>query len=1086
MGQEKIEYRVMGDYSIAKSFKGILRIAHVMERVVGENDVFSNKTYYGAPTSLMNISGSSSGTSQTYGHSSASEAFEGKVERYLSDKEYKNLKLPVTDSVGNYLNWNLGTEDSTIGSDIQNNGSSLMIDYFYQNGFDEKIAQPVVFPVLESKELIIGLESKVHPTSTGGKKYFSKERLLEIVNDEKNAMLVITNLFDHSSNNLEEIIEKDDEGKIVQPKFPKYKYKKAKYSGLYTDTDGNDVKVDDNIEAKYRTVIRNTKAKIEEYDAFVYSQENYNVENFEHEYATQDNEIEYNSFSNVKKHSQIDAEVDVVNLKEYVKDIIKKFMKSNVVEVPTGTVIHQYISPEKWYAHGDRGTGSVLNNIDCFVGHRPSMQLRNYDVSSKEIMANMEEEINRWNSTTNQGASVKSNRLILGDGEYKEKDPEDEEEMNDSAFDTSKLSEIIPLYKRDYLLCDGSTYHIYLIENDDKTLDIKRKYATFDRFFNLFYNIGYNYTIPLSENNNGSYMSPFSATKTRYACAYDGGRYRFLNLNNEIINQYNAISTFGTSEGTPKEIFWNNEQIKNLKDCETLYSADMTTMLAYKILIDEDKKGTFDSSGKFNRNLAENWLKSQKIPKEYIFNTFVGDTNETFLTYEMTPEAAESLGFDANNPTNKDYVMEIYYRHNKDVSSLENCSLVRIGREVNSFNSVIKYFVPTEEGGKYVICCAWQIPEIQYILDVLISGSGERNKILPRIFDYKYRVPNLTESTSPKFVGSTGFNWRDQKENELSTEETWTSTISVGTSPHRHAIFKSLLGGFSLNSERDNFKGYTLSSTTNIPSGSINYHDREDFPQGGKNGSAGKFVTDKTGSYIWNELGPHEGLVYGNSALEDKNTVQDISRSYILQRSNFPKEDTTGYPLYYTYDVGEGVTGVTDAEANAKDELLRLSRTKSKLFTQLTSFGDILQKIKKIGNKIQRIEGPPGTRFPKTGDYRNIHLKETETGNDTYEYNFVQRENVNLNVFPSETETDLNVYFNWYDSEITKWYSFEISEDPRFNNAEPNRCITGRAIPYTISGYTYNKNQLAAEGNSFNNSYYFAPENIKMLPLIKL
>ena len=134
---------------------------------------------------------------------------------------------------------------------------------------------------------------------------------------------------------------------------------------------------------------------------------------------------------------------------------------------------------------------------------------------------------------------------------------------------------------------------------------------------------------------------------------------------------------------------------------------------------------------------------------------------------------------------------------------------------------------------------------------------------------------------------------------------------------------------------------------------------------------------------------------------------------------------------------------------------------------------------------MQRIQGPPGSRFPKTGEYRNIHLKETYSGN-SYQYDFSPRENIKLNVFPSPTETDLNVYFDWYDAEITKWYSFDISEDPRFNNAEPNRCITGRAISYTISGYTYNKNQLAAEGNSFNNSYYFAPENIKMLPLIKL
>ena len=39
-GPDKLDYRVMGDYSISKSYKGILRIAHIME-TVGTEIIFS-------------------------------------------------------------------------------------------------------------------------------------------------------------------------------------------------------------------------------------------------------------------------------------------------------------------------------------------------------------------------------------------------------------------------------------------------------------------------------------------------------------------------------------------------------------------------------------------------------------------------------------------------------------------------------------------------------------------------------------------------------------------------------------------------------------------------------------------------------------------------------------------------------------------------------------------------------------------------------------------------------------------------------------------------------------------------------------
>ena len=426
-GPAKLEYRVMGDYSISKSYKGILRIAHIMETVGTEKDYFLNPTYYGAPTSLMDISGNGE-ESKVYGFPNASVGFEGKVKRYISDKEYKNMKLPMTDSMGNYLNWNIGIEDTTIGSDEQNNGYSIFRDRVLQDDYNEEIIQPKVFPILESKELVIGLEPKLKGEE---KTYLTNAGKLFLMKDDKSPALVISNLYDNSPSN------------------------KTKVSGI---SDGYTFKKDAKL--NHRTVYKSTKDTIEEYDAYVYSQENYNSQNFfcnnEENLIISDKDIDYNkTFENIKKDTNIDAEVDIYNLKDYVKEIISKYMKSNTVEVPTGTVIWQYISPQKWYGTGDSGSGNgeyTTLTKDCNVGHRPNMGQRS-TTEGNTI----------WNDSLIQGVSQKTNKLSVRNNRYKEKTEDD------SAFDSARLKEISPLYKRDYVLCDGSTYYITLMENNSVT-----------------------------------------------------------------------------------------------------------------------------------------------------------------------------------------------------------------------------------------------------------------------------------------------------------------------------------------------------------------------------------------------------------------------------------------------------------------------------------------------------------------------------------------------------------------------------------------------------------------------------------------
>jgi hypothetical protein len=96
--------RDVTDKKISEAYKGILRITPISDISIAE-DIPSNEGVYSqaeSDTSANIINGILEPT----------EALIGK------SKRYPNKKLPVTDSMGNYLNWNIGTDELTIGSDI--------------------------------------------------------------------------------------------------------------------------------------------------------------------------------------------------------------------------------------------------------------------------------------------------------------------------------------------------------------------------------------------------------------------------------------------------------------------------------------------------------------------------------------------------------------------------------------------------------------------------------------------------------------------------------------------------------------------------------------------------------------------------------------------------------------------------------------------------------------------------------------------------------------------------------------------------------------------------------------------------------
>jgi hypothetical protein len=247
--------------------------------------------------------------------------------------------------------------------------------------------------------------------------------------------------------------------------------------------------------SKLRTIYTNNKEYPEDYDVFMFRQNDYDVINDAVGATNPDNFLYGNDYNKnvcdvIKTEKPVrDSIVDTVNLKDYVKQMILKYMKGNVVEVPSGAVIWQYCSLEKWRAHNESSKGDATDLCNGgFPGHRPPLQI-------KETQKN-----NIFGASTIQGVCRKINRLKkipMGDvvnEENKINDPtkEDTSSMKED-IDVGSLREIIPLYKRDYVLCDGSKYRLPYSAPLQK-----REMITFyehqERFFELFFNIGYRYT----------------------------------------------------------------------------------------------------------------------------------------------------------------------------------------------------------------------------------------------------------------------------------------------------------------------------------------------------------------------------------------------------------------------------------------------------------------------------------------------------------------------------------------------------------------------------------------------------------------
>lgn len=637
---EKIDSRIVSSMPIAKSFKGILRIGHVLDILSEKPDIFLETTYYGNPIELLDISGSQSDFSPC-GTNHPAPALNGEVERYSTDNAYTNVKLPVCDSVGNYINMNVGYDSISFGCNFQNN--SLDLDTIELEGKDEK--QNKFYPIINNDTLNVGYDALGDMTTSPSVNIDDYDKI--------RASLIIENLGDQER-------EKSD----------------GTPTNLKTKED-----------KKYRTVYQNSNTQYD-YGVFLYHQENYNRNNI--------------------KNSSIDSVVEPSDLKKYVSDRVKKLLKTEIVEVPTGTITWQYCSLEKWKGNEK--------------GNRPAM--------------GNDSQTEQFSQTKIYGAVKK--------------------DINYLRNKNTQYDENIPLYKRDYVLCDGSQYVIPLRQYTNGTYSSTE---LFERFFDLFFCIGYNFTDTSDVKIHNDYTIKDIVIDVS---------------NGEEIYGKRAMLNASTSMSSDSEVFRNSEDFKSVS-----HGIDICTILAYRRLVNSGG-GFTDSSGKYSRKLAEDYLRKQKM---------FGDDVSTLYSF---PTPIPSSGLTKQNMLfeEDDVAMIKGYKYGEDdPESTKNDIFfgMELGREVSCFEDWIRIYPPADgDKNKIYMCRVWQLPSIQKLLDIygeiLNSSSFDYYK-------YTFNVPNFdVKSESGKdtiggFMGSS-INF----DSRLTRASSGSSYNSIDL-PHRHFLY---------------------------------------------------------------------------------------------------------------------------------------------------------------------------------------------------------------------------------------------------------------------------------------------------------
>lgn len=874
----KLDHRIMGEYSIAKSFKGILRIAHIKDvSSDGTNtDEFLNPTFYGNPTDLMDISGKET-SKHSAGYANAIKALQGGLSRYncyTLDKLRLN-RVPVTDSMGNYLNWNVGFDGVTIGSNERINGYSPAKTNI------EGCTYQKLFPVLKTNNLTVGLTKMLFGTEKGS----VNDASVILEGATQTPMIMVQNFYDKSDVNKSWVGDEQTDIKIGEEiedtkdteisRFFKYNEPQNQLGGFN----------------EYRTIYTNTKENVQDYDVFMYKQDNYDIiDNIHH------------------------SKVDVVNLKNYVRKMIDKFMKGNVVEVPTGAVIWQYCSLDKWRAEKESANGDSIDMGQTgYPGHRPPMQQRQYSL----------QHVNPFYNTTIQGACRKQTYLS-GSSQINNNTSDSSESSNMTLSDNnSLLDEIIPLYKRDYVLCDGSVFRIpYYPIGYSSNLSGLMEHR--NRFFELFFNLGYKYT-----------SKDKLLQRPKMKRSSNGRYYLVQESNNNIITdanlhnvEYNkdAITTtdggtiftklssgqkFNIWKGSSKPAFIpvTDSVYNNCDDLDVLFQEDLATMLCcdeiYKFVRSSERNPEFNYLTPSQDDIIA-YLKTAKIPESYIFNSYIGDTN------------AQVSSYGAKSSSNNNVSISVINIHYHGCTSNDKPTLL-LGREVSSFGSLMKFYDTEQQ--TYVNVRPYELPLVTYFIQLITSTKGIDLGLQPFLytfFNYDFQVPHfLSNDKTPTFIGSGAYLYANPYVHLNNTVQTWSCNYDCSFMPHRHYIARSIYQGKDNTSNSYIYYGYNnndnLSKYKNTSTVSADNFVQAEVCNGqifsclGSKHGWGITQTDGSGSYILRDVPVklEKQVRNGLSALIAKNDqlnggFPNITTNYTVDNNeSFESNDASVYQTYW-------------------------------------------------------------------------------------------------------------------------------------------------------------------------------------------
>lgn len=181
--------RNMANKPVEETFQGILRVSNYKELEDNIPDEYLNSKYYGKDDSA------------TWNDTIQDTifAYYGNVNRFIfdeeNDKNYRNLKLPVTDSRGYFLNLFLGESSSTIGIN-------------QEIGEIDKTSTKKYFPIIKSNILKVGV------VAFNKNDIASSENVcLNIVKDDYIPKLIIYSSHYHENNKL--VKKKDSEKNLT-------------------------------------------------------------------------------------------------------------------------------------------------------------------------------------------------------------------------------------------------------------------------------------------------------------------------------------------------------------------------------------------------------------------------------------------------------------------------------------------------------------------------------------------------------------------------------------------------------------------------------------------------------------------------------------------------------------------------------------------------------------------------------------------------------------------------------------------------------------------------------------------------------